>query len=286
VTVTIAMPTRNAAATLPQAVASLRNQTHSHWNLIILDDGSTDETFQVARRAAADDSRISVVRKQSSHGIGARLNEILDMTESSLLARMDADDVAYPQRFERQVQYLKENPEVDLLGCAMLVFGSEGRAIGKRRVPTTHAEICRRPKAGFPLFHPTWMGRLDWFRRHRYRPAAMRHEDQDLLLRSYRTSVFANLQEPLLGYNEAQLILKNLLQGRINRTRAVAGMLWKEGHRAGAVGVVAEQFAKGSVDAFAISARLDHRLLRHRASPISEAELTAWQRVWKQSVER
>lgn len=280
-TVTIAMSVRDAQSTLPQAIDSLVRQTYTDWELIAIDDGSTDGTAEILQRAAAQEPRIRAHHRGSSLGTGPRLNEILDLASGTLLARMDADDIAYPERLERQVGYLKSAPGIDVVGCALLVFGQGGRPIGKRPAPTSHHQICARPGARFfPLFHPTWLGRLDWFRRWRYAEDAVRCEDQDLLYRAHRTSAYGNLQEPLLGYREDRLAMANILRGRINFTRRTTRDLWQRGSRAAAIAAVGEQAAKGVLDTVAMGTGLDHRLLRHRARALTPAELARWRAVW------
>lgn len=278
--VTIGMTVRDAETSLAAAIASVRAQTFEDWALLIVDDGSTDASASIALAAAAEDERIHVTRGSDSWGTAARLNELIDMADGALFARMDADDVAYPQRLARQVSFLESHPEVDLVGASMVVFGAGGQPIGKRAAPGSHEQICRRPASGFRVFHPTWLGRLAWFRRHRYDPTAHRCEDQDLLYRAHRTSVFANVSDPLLGYREDRLDLPNLLVGRVNFARRTARRRWDAGQRPAALATLGEQLAKGSLDAVAVGSGLDHRLLRQRAGPISSAERGEWLAVW------
>lgn len=279
--VTILMPMLNAERTLPAALASIRAQTFPDWELLLVDDGSEDRSAQIAAETAAADPRIRVMPGGSRHGLSAQLNRLLDVARSPLFARMDADDIAYPQRLECQVAYLHGHPQVDLVGAAMLVFGVEGQAIGKRAAPLEHREICAHPRAGFRLFHPTWLGRAEWYRRHRYSERVRRCEDQELLYRSHGTSVFANIDKPLLGYREEQLIMRNLLTGRLNWTRAIGGRLWRGGHRWHALQIAASQSAKASVDAISIGTGLGHRLLPQRAGRMSLREIKEWREVWE-----
>jgi glycosyltransferase involved in cell wall biosynthesis len=279
--VTILMTVRNAERTLPVALASIRAQRFPDWELLLVDDGSEDRSAQIAAETAAADPRIRVIPGGSRRGLSVRLNQLLDVPRSPLIARMDADDVAYPQRLERQVAYLHGHPHVDLVGTAMLVFGVDGQAIGKRAAPVEHREICARPRAGFRLFHPTWLGRAEWFRRYRYSERALRCEDQDLLYRSHRTSLFANLDEPLLGYREERLIMRNLLVGRVNWTRVTGGQLWREGQHGQALQIAASQIAKASVDAIAVGTGLGHRLSPQRAGRMSARDAEEWRRVWE-----
>ena len=205
-------------------------------------------------------------------GLAERLNQLIDLAQSPLLARMDADDVAYPRRLERQVAYLHGHSHVDVVGASMLVFGVGGRAIGKRAAPPDHHEICARPRAGFRLFHPTWLGRADWFRHYRYSAKALRCEDQDLLYRAHRTSVFANIDEPLLGYREERLTIRDMLTGRLHWTRVTGGQFWREGQRGQALRVAASQIAKASVDTVAAGTGVGHRLSPQRAGRMSVKE--------------
>lgn len=279
--VTILVTARNAERTLPTALASIRAQTYTDWELLLVDDGSEDRSAQIGAEIAAADPRIRLIPDEGRRGRSVKLNQLLDMAQSPLLALMDADDISYPQRLERQVAYLHGHPQVDLVGAAMLVFGVDGKAIGKRGVPLEHREICARPRAGFGLFQPTWLGRAEWFRRHRYSERALRCEDQDLLYRSHRTSVFANIGEPLLGYREERLIMRKLLIGRLNWARITGGRLWREGQHGQALQIATSQIAKASVDAIAVGTGFGHRLSPQRAGRMSVKEAEEWRRVWE-----
>jgi glycosyltransferase involved in cell wall biosynthesis len=279
--VTILMTVLNSERTLPASLASLRAQTFTDWELLLVDDGSEDHSPQLIVDAALDDSRIRVLTGGDRLGLPSRLNQLVDVASSPLLARMDADDVAYPARLERQVAFLREHPDVDLVGASMIVFGVDGQIIGKRAAPTEHREILAHPNAGFRLFHPTWLGRAEWFRRNRYSVRAVRCEDQDVLHRAHRESVFANIDEPLLGYREERLVLRNLLMGRLSWVRATGGRLWRERRRGAALEVAAEQLAKASVDVLAVASGLGHRLSPQRAGPISRIEAEEWRAVWE-----
>jgi hypothetical protein len=115
---------------------------------------------------------------------------------------MDSDDISYPARLRKQVEFLQQHTDVDLVGCSVVVFGEDGSSIGKRVVPETHAEIASNPLSGFGMAHPTWMGRREWFQSNLYDPGALRYEDYHLLHRTYTHSTFANLPDLLFGYRE------------------------------------------------------------------------------------
>src|SRR5438874_8315489 len=194
---------------------------------------------------------------------------------------MDADDVAFPNRLQRQVTFLEEHADIDLVGCSVLVFQERGKAIGMRPLAETHAEICRRPWAGFPLAHPTWMGRMGWFRAHRYRSNLARAEDQELLLRSYTTSRFGGIAEVLLGYEENSLSLRKMLGGRYVFARAVFREFSSRGQIFTAFRGVLGQSAKALVDFLAVSTGMNHLILRHRARLVGNEVINHWTEVWQ-----
>jgi glycosyltransferase involved in cell wall biosynthesis len=275
----IVMPVWNCARTVCQALASVVVQPFVDWELWVVDDGSVDKTVENVLHFC--DPRVRVIRDGRHLGLAVRLNQGIHLTRAKYVARMDGDDISYPERLARQVEFLERHPEVDLVGAAALVFGADGRPIGKRTVPLTHSEITCRPNRGFGMIHPTWMGKTEWFRKYRYRPEAVRCEDHDLLYRSHRESTFANLPEILLGYREEKVVLRKVLRSRWywirtlrQYTPGVRGRLrWAiEATVAG---------AKACVDCLAVVSGLQHRLLRHRAGPLAEDEIEEWQRVWR-----
>jgi glycosyltransferase involved in cell wall biosynthesis len=229
-----------------------------------------------------DDSRIRVLADGEHHGLPRRLNEAIQLSNGKYFARMDGDDVAYPERIDRQVRYLEEHSEIDLLGTGILVFKANGHALGTRVIRESHDEICSRPWAGFYLPHPSWMGRSGWFRQHLYRPEATRMEDQDLLLRSYRTSRFASLSEILMGYREDSFSLQKALRARFHFVKLFGHSFFqKKAHRSFALRGIAEHTMKAMAEVFAVATGQVYRVLRHRALPVSPREVARWEQVWR-----
>ena len=277
--VTIGMPVHNCRTTVAESIASILNQTLEDWELVVFDDGSHDETPDVVRRFA--DPRIRLVEGKTNRGLPARLNEIVRQTSGTFFARMDGDDISYPNRLMRQVEFLRNHPEVDLVAGAVAVFDGNGEAIGVRRGPRKHRQICARPYSRFPIAHPTWLGRADWFRRHPYREDAVRIEDWDLLFGAYRQSRFANLQEVVLGYSEASLSLRKIAAARWYHSRLVTEYAQSGPTYLRALVEVGSQATKLALDAFALGTGLNHRVLKHRVPPISRAEAETWREVRK-----
>lgn len=277
--VTIAMPVYNGERTLSLAIKSVMRQSYKNWQLLIADDGSTDATLELANRYV--NSQIRVLSDTKQCGVAGRLNQILEQSEGKYFARLDADDVALPGRFEKQVRLLEENAEIDLAGTGAVIFSDKGTAIGKFPVFAIHANICRNPWQGFYLAHPTWLGRTDWFRKFQYRQDVTGAEDQDLLLRTYQVSTFACLPELLTGYRQGKLSLKKILTGRYYFSKSIIRFATKRFEYLKCVHAVGAQVLKGMVDAFAVTTGLNRRILRHRALPMEPEEISRWNFFWQ-----
>jgi len=199
--VTIVLPVFNAGSLLELSVRSLLNQACQDWELLIIDDGSTDES--VTRLTCLADPRIIVLQDGLNKGLSFRLNQGVSMARGYYFARMDHDDVCHPARLARQVEFLDAHPEVDLLATKCVTIDESDQLIGSLPLAVQHSSICAHPWKGFLMPHPTWMGRTEWFRRHPYAvPAPYCCEDQELLLRTYSTSSFRVLPEALLAYRK------------------------------------------------------------------------------------
>jgi glycosyltransferase involved in cell wall biosynthesis len=269
----------NSERTVAAAIRSIQKQSVADWELIAHDDGSCDRGAEVVM--GFKDSRIRFHRDTVNRQRPYRLNQSLEMARGEFYAVMDADDVAYPERLERQLEFLGQNPEVDLVGGGMMVFCGEGVAMGKRIPPVEHERICCRPWAGFPIAQPTFMGRTAWFKLHKYCNAFPPAEDQDLLLRSYRSSRFANLTGVVMGYRENHLSWRRLARGRECLIRAVCRQLRVEGRTGLIPIVILMQAMKSLADGVSIVTGLKYQLLRHRARTITGGEREEWRRVYE-----
>ena len=277
--ITIGMSVYNAARTLPLALRSILQQTSGDWELVVVDDGSTDRTADVLTRTS--DPRIRVVRDGRNLGLAARLNEIVAGARGELFARMDADDIAYPSRLEAQAAFLAAHDEVDLVGCGALVFGEDGAPLGRFPLRTTHEEICADPWSGFYLPHPGWMGRTAWFARNPYRPDYRKTQDQDLLLRTFDSSRFACLPEILLGYRMEAASLAKRLRGRTYFARSILREAGRRGMYGAALRGVALQVAKAGVDGLAAALPGVGLGAARRLGLVTDAEQEAWNALWR-----
>jgi len=277
--VSVIMSMRNSAATVGSAVRSVRLQSLRDWELIVIDDGSSDQSSAIV--GEFHDERIRIIGESHSAGLATRLNQAVALARGEFIARMDADDICFPERFARQVARLREDPQLDLVGCGAVVFASGGELVGEMPVGLRHQDVVARPFVGFPFPHPTWCGRADWFRKNPYDSRLRYAEDQDLLLRSFRHSKLAGLATVLLGYRQDQLALKKLLPGRATFVRSV----WRNGLATGEVlpalaGIIINT-AKGGLDVATLGLGLNRQMQLRRLKTVSPATEREWQQLQK-----
>jgi glycosyltransferase involved in cell wall biosynthesis len=200
--VSVIMPVRNAQRFVEAGVRSVLAQSHANFELLAIDDASTDATPQILDRLAATDGRIRVLRDGRLGLVGA-LNRGLAEARAALVARMDADDVAMPRRFELQMAALAAAPQLGVIGGQVAFIDADGRDLRRRsRHPLDHAAIAERLSVGdCVVAHPTVMARRVLLTSvGGYRAAFQFAEDVDLWLRVSERAPIANLAEILVRY--------------------------------------------------------------------------------------
>ena len=202
--ISVIMAAYNSERTIAESIDSILNQTFSDWELIICDDGSTDETFQIIQAYAAKyPDKIIAIQNEQNSKLPYSLNHCLKYAKGEYVARMDADDRSYPDRLEKQYAYLQAHPEVDVVGTGMTCF-NDNSITGERLPP-------RNPSAGIlglgvPFFHATIMMKkavYDALGGYSLKPHVLRCEDVDLWIRFFAKDFRgANLQAPLYYVRE------------------------------------------------------------------------------------
>jgi glycosyltransferase involved in cell wall biosynthesis len=225
--ISVLMPVFNGQSHVGRAIDSIRGQTWSDWELIVVDDASTDRTAEIVEAAAAADGRIQLVRNEQNRGLAVSLNAAFARSSGELIARMDADDRALETRFDRQVGFLKEHPSIDVLGTAAWNISADGTRLGLYECRATHEEMAAHIYKENPFIHPSVM-------LHRrfldalggYDESFRRAQDYDLWLRGYRTFRYHNLSEPLLEYRMPAAMT---WRGSISGARAIVSAGIRDG---------------------------------------------------------
>jgi glycosyltransferase involved in cell wall biosynthesis len=201
--ITVLLAVYNGQQYLREAMESVLAQTFSDFEFLIIDDGSTDGSLKILQEYAAKYSRIRIVSRPNK-GLTNTLNEGLSLARGEFLARMDADDICMPQRFERQIAYLKEHPDCVLVGSRVLLMDPEGLPIREMCLEQTHEEIdSAHLNRGWPVVHPAAMMRMSALDQiGGYRDEFNTLEDLDLFLRLAEVGKLANLPDILLHYRQ------------------------------------------------------------------------------------
>lgn len=192
--VTVAIPFYNAEAHLADAIRSVINQTYTNLEILLVDDGSTDCSLAIATSFV--DSRIKVISDGGNKGLVYRLNQSVLMAKGEYYARMDADDIMNRQRIEKQLETLKLDSTIDVLGSSYYSIGANNEIHACVLMPSIPIT------SNMYMLHPSVMARREWFINNPYDDKFIRIEDKELWMRMLRYSKFRNLQEPLMFYRE------------------------------------------------------------------------------------
>jgi glycosyltransferase involved in cell wall biosynthesis len=200
--VSVVMPVYNSQRYLRAAVESILEQTFRDFELIAIDDGSRDTSLAILHEFEAKDSRVRIISRPNTGIVGA-LNDGLSAATGELIARMDADDIALPQRLEKQVAFLQSNPYHVLVGSQVMLMDPDGADLcPKRDTEYSHERIdWAHLHHRWPLVHPTVLMRksvLDALGR--YRAKYQWLEDLDLFLRLAEAGRLESLTDVLLRY--------------------------------------------------------------------------------------
>lgn len=202
--ISVLMPVYNASAYVREAVASICAQTFGDFEVILIDDGSTDGSLAVLREFAARDSRIRLVSRPNV-GLTRTLNEGLKLARGHFIARMDADDISVPHRFEKQLEYLRAHPECVCVGSRVRLIDPCGSPLRESDHKLTQEQIDHDLLAGigWAIVHPAALMRRDAVTAvGGYREQYDSVEDLDLFLRLSEMGEVANLPDVLLEYRQ------------------------------------------------------------------------------------
>lgn len=248
--ISVLMPVYNAEDYIQVAVESILNQTFTDFEFIIINDGSTDGTLALLEDYAEKDDRIRLISRENK-GLVETLNEGLGLAKAPLVARMDADDIALPNRLTEQVSYLQSNASIICLGGYAVFIDEKGRELTLLQVPGNDDEIQQLLLQGHSsVFHPSVMYRKNIAQQvGGYRKDFYPAEDLDLWLRMGEVGQFANLEHAVIKYR----FLSSSISGRMAKqqndaAKAATEAAWLRRGITGVFGALGEWRANDSVE--------------------------------------
>lgn len=203
--VSIVMPVYNASAFMRAAIDSILNQTYTHFELVIVDDQSLDNSWSIAKEyAASHPDRIRAIRlKKNTNAAGnGAMNAVYPKLKGAFIARMDADDIAYPARIGKQVRFMQSHPDAVVVGTQGTIIDAEGKKKGKKIFPTDSAHIYDEYFVLHPILHPSVMLRKSLLPSKQiiYENKWGINDDYYTFFKLLQYGKFYNLKESLLYY--------------------------------------------------------------------------------------
>ena len=199
--VSVVMSVFNSEKTLKRAIDSILTQSLKDFEFIIIDDCSTDGSLLILKEFEKQDCRIKIYQNEKNLGLATSLNKGLKLCSSDMVARMDADDYSYPDRLEKQYNFMMANSTIDILGSGVVLVDEKGKKYKEYLYPSCDDEIKQSLQTTCPLAHPTIMYKKNLILSvGGYDESLRRAQDFDLWKRLKEKAIFANLSESLLEY--------------------------------------------------------------------------------------
>lgn len=232
--VTVGIPFYNSEKYLDDAIKSVLNQSYNNIELLLVDDGSSDQSIEIAKKNESNDSRVRLICDGKNLGLPSRLNQLSKLAKGKFYSRMDADDIMHPERLSIQIAYLQENTNVDLLGSGLIAIDNDNNITGLRKGSfMDNFNLTHVLKTTWAV-HPTITGKTAWFCNNPYDANLKRAQDYDLWIRTVEKSNFVRLEQPLLFYREAST---PSLSKYVKSTKYSINIFFKNSSRVGYVKV-------------------------------------------------
>lgn len=194
----VIMPVYNAKPSVKQAIKSILNQTYKKFEFIIIDDASTDSTFNTLKDFKRKDKRITLIQNKKNLGVTKSLNKAVAKALGKYIVRMDADDWSYPERFELQVELMEKNPEVVVSGSYVEICDSKLNSKYVRKYHLSDTDIRKHIFRYSPFAHPATIWKTNVLKKERYNETLTTCQDYELYFRMGKIGRFMNLDKCLL----------------------------------------------------------------------------------------
>ena len=208
--VTIGLPFFNSETTLDLSIKSVINQSNKDWILVLINDGSTDSSNDIAEKYLNTNENIIYINDGKNLGLINRLNQIIDLTKTKYIARMDSDDIMMPDRIEKQLDIFERQPDTDVVSSSVYSINDNNDVIGVRDYTIHDHSIESVFKKKF-IAHPTVMAKTEWYKLNKY-CNFKRAEDLELWIRSFNHTKHYRIKKPLLLYREGKVNISNYLK--------------------------------------------------------------------------
>lgn len=186
-----------------ECIQSILDQSYKDWELIIIDDGSTDNSYEELKRFEQIDNRIILVKNQKNQGLPKSLNYGISLSNGEFIIRVDADDICIKDRFEILIKNItkKENSNIDVLGSNAYFVNKENKIIGQSSMPINFEDFKKEIYKRNPFIHSSVIIRKSFLSKNNlYDKKFIKAQDYDLWLRGYKYNNYKNLEKILLNY--------------------------------------------------------------------------------------
>jgi len=220
--ISVILPVYNAELYLKEAIESILNQTYENFELIILNDGSSDDSLKIIN--SFNDDRIILINRENK-GLVYTLNEGINLAKGKYIARMDADDISLPERFEKQIKLIEEN-SLDICGGHFLLIDEKNNINGLNLTPLSHETCFLSLVSKVPFAHPSIMIRKDFLTKNNLLYGQSKYkiaEDLDLWIRMYeKGAIFGNVNDIIFKYRVLESSLSRVNNnGIVKDTKAM-----------------------------------------------------------------
>lgn len=209
--ITIGIPFYNADKFLDASIKSVLAQTYQNWELILINDGSSDSSVEIAKKYISMDSRIRLIDDGLNKKLPSRLNQIIVEAKYDFIARMDADDLIAIDRLEKQINFLLENPTYDLVTTGIYSIDEKNHITGKRILKNYQMSPTEMINGATNLIHASLLAKKSWCIRNKYREDNLLAEDFELWLSANIKNDlnYYVIEEPLYFYREGENVTKS-----------------------------------------------------------------------------
>jgi glycosyltransferase involved in cell wall biosynthesis len=197
--ISVIMPVYNAGDYLVEAIESIRKQTYTNWELICVNDGSTDNSWKILKQYRKKDSRIRIYRFPKNKGLAYALNTAIKKVKGDYVARMDADDISLANRLKKQVDYLEKHKDIIAIGTQIKLIDAHGRFIGYKTFPQDSKKLYELMMTMMAIQHPTLLTYTKVLKKCRYENHTTA-EDVSMFFKLLQYGKFSNTKEVLFKY--------------------------------------------------------------------------------------